>query len=129
MYCSHCGSVLDDGAQFGSHCGAKLTANDTVASGNLVPTVKTNLVANQKVLPLLNRNISFDATLEVYLCYRHLFKEAASEISEDFVEQFYVKYRDMDALILKMFWMIFTRKKIRQTTVFTFIGGSSGFIY
>lgn len=99
MYCSHCGSVLDDGALFCSHCGVKLTANDTVASGNLVPTVKTDLVANQKVLPLLNRNISFDATLEVYLCYRHLFKEAASEISEDFVEQFYVKYRDMDALM------------------------------
>lgn len=99
MYCSHCGYALNNDAIFCARCGMKLTTEDSVASQHLVPTSKPDLVANKKMLLLLGRNIPFDASLDVYLSYRHLFEEAASKISEEFVEEFYKKYRDMDALV------------------------------
>ena len=53
-------------------------------------------------IPLLGKQVPFDATIEVYIAIRKVFEELGEEVCADFTESFYSEYRDMDDLMKRI---------------------------
>lgn len=96
MFCYQCGAKLEDGMRFCPSCGEKIFAEGLPTNPNNAESDKPSEILT---LTLLGETVQFDETLPLYLAFRLHFEEIASKKAEDFQENFYKSYRDMDQFI------------------------------
>lgn len=97
MYCHKCGIELGSDMQFCPACGSKVITEQSSAQNNL-----RQVQSSRISIPLLGKQVPFDATIEGYITIRKAFEELGEEICSDFTESFYSEYRDMDDLMKRL---------------------------
>ena len=84
MYCHKCGKELENDMQFCLSCGSKVITEQSSESNNLRQAQSSKIS-----IPLLGKQVPFDATIEVYIAIRKVFEELGEEVCADFTEGFY----------------------------------------
>ena len=96
MFCHQCGAKLENGMRFCPSCGAKIFVEGLSTDQNIAELDKPSKNLD---FTLLGEKVHFDETLPLYLALRLDFEQMASEKAEDFFENFYKSYCDMDHFI------------------------------
>lgn len=93
MFCYQCGAALIEDARFCPSCGANVINMGNVAEKQNAPKAAKG---DTYTIPLLGDTVRFDGSIESYVQLRQVFVELGEDLSKQFADDFYSRYKDMD---------------------------------
>lgn len=94
MFCHQCGAKLAEGMQFCPFCGTKAVEVEPIQDQETTEETEEVLT-----LSVLGETIQFEGDIDICVWIRQKFEELGDDISREFADRFYSRYRDMDAFI------------------------------
>lgn len=93
MFCNQCGAKIPNDSRFCPACGAKAASGDHDAQNCSAAQ------SDRLTLPLLDKTVYFDTSIELYIALRKEFAKLGDDFSKEFLDSFHSKYSNMDTFV------------------------------